>query len=337
MASKKYVQLTEVERERIFKLLQQGKSQRYIGRKLKRDHTTIGDEIRRNTKYGKAYSPHQAQKRAVRVGTRQRRRGPLKTPPVLLYVRTHLRKRYTPEQIQGRLKVKYPTDKDMNITPEAIYQYIYSTARLRRDFVKYLPRAQHKRRKQMGRSVQRMPKIKGATPIDLRPLAVDKREEVGHYETDLVEGDRSTGIALSVTVERKSRYTILSKVPDKTAGEKTKALKMRLDKLPQRLKRSITIDNGGENTGCADWGIQVYACHPYHSWEKGSVENMNGRIRVTIPKGTDFSTYTDKDIQALEDRLNNTPRKCLGYLTPKEALLHYLHYKPTYKPKWWGS
>ena len=152
-----------------------------------------------------------------------------------------------------------------------------------------------------------------------------------------MEGARSTGKALSVVVERSSRYTKLQIVMDKTAHAKTHAVTTSLSSFPLRLRKTITIDNGSENTGCRQWGLTVYRCNPYHSWEKGSVENMIGRIRRYIPKGTDLALYSDQDIQHLEHLLNNTPRKCLGYKTPKETLLQFLGYKPSYIPKWCNS
>jgi len=337
MPSTTYSHLTEKDREEIFRLLQQGKSDREIGKRLGRHHTTIAREVKRNSKYGRAYRPSLAQKRYVRVTTRQRRKGPLKNPGVYLYVREKLRQEFSPDQISGRMKIDYPDDEMMRITPETIYQYIYATARRRRDFIPYLTRRYTKRRKQTGRSVHTTPKITDAIPIDSRPLQIARRETIGHFETDLIEGNRSSGQALSVTVERKTRYTLLGKVNSKTASEKTKVITTQLHTLPRQIRKSITIDNGPENTGCSGWSLTVYACNPYHSWEKGGVENMNGRIRVTIPKGTDLSLYTDADIQALEDKLNNTPRKCLGYLTPKESLLQFLKITQPSRLKWCTS
>lgn len=152
-----------------------------------------------------------------------------------------------------------------------------------------------------------------------------------------MEGSRLTGRALSVTVERKSRYVVIGMVDNKTAKEKDRSVDDTFKRLPKRMVKTITIDNGSENTGCNTWGLPVFRCNLYHSWEKGSVENTIGRIRRCIPKGTDLTQYTNHDIRRLETLMNNTPRKCLNFLTPKESLLQFLNYKPTYKPKWCTS
>jgi IS30 family transposase len=323
-----------LERERLFGLLKQGKSLRGIGKELGRSHSTLAREIKRNSKFGRAYIPCKAQARYDRVTVRQRKKGPLKNPGIYLYVRENLRKGLSPQAISGRLALDVPGE---SITPETIYQYIYQTAKRRKQFVPHLAHAHTKRRKQTGRSVQKTPRIPFAVSIDQRPEKINSRNTLGHWETDLMEGSRLTGQAISVIVERQSRYMLIKKVEDKTAEQKNQALVSSIRSLPDRLVKSVTIDNGSENTGCQTWGLPVYRCNPYHSFEKGTVENTIGRIRRYIPKGTDLTPYSDEDIQKLEDMMNNTPRKCLNYLTPKESLLQFLNYKTTYKPKWCTS
>ena len=329
-----YSHMSLLERERLFGLLKQGKSLRRIGKELGRSHTTLAREVKRNSKYGRAYIPCKAQARYERVTVRQRRKGPLKNPGVYLYVREHLRRGWSPQTIEGRLSLEVPGE---SITDDTIYRYIYQTAKRRRQFVKYLTYAHSKRRKHTGRSVQKAPRIPFAILIDHRPQKIDTREVLGHWETDLMESTRDCPVALSVTTERVTRFVRIAKVDNKTAEEKSDSVHTSLNSLPDRLVRSITIDNGSENTGGAEWGLPVYRCNPYHSWEKGTVENTIGRIRRYIPKGTDLDRYSDADIQRLEDMMNNTPRRCLNYLTPKESLLQFLKYKPTYKPKWCTS
>jgi IS30 family transposase len=334
MSLTKYVHLSLLERERLFGLLKQGKSLRNIGKILGRSHTSLAREIKRNSKYGRAYIPCKAQARYERVAKRQRRRCPLKNPGVYLYVRENLRKGFSPEAIAGRLPLDVIGE---SITPETIYQYIYETGKRKKQFTSRLTRSHSKRKKHTGRSVQKTPRIPFAKSIDSRPEKINTRQKIGHWETDLMEGSRGTGKALSVMVERKSRYVTLEIVNNKTAKEKDRSVADALNVFPRRLVRSITIDNGSENTGCDTWGLPVYRCNPYHSWEKGSVENVIGRIRRYIPKGTDLTGYSNNDIKRLENLLNNTPRKCLNFLTPKESLLQFLNYKSTYKPKWCTS
>ena len=145
------------EREKLFGLLQQGKSLRYCARVVGRSHTTLLREVKKNSCYGRSYLPIRAQRRHVRVTTHQRRKGPLKNPGVYLYVREHLRTGLSPQLICGRLVIDYPTDLSMRITPETIYQYIYATAKRRRDFTSYLTHSHRRRRTYTGRSVQKAP------------------------------------------------------------------------------------------------------------------------------------------------------------------------------------
>lgn len=329
-----YVHLSLLERERLFGLLKQGKSLRNIGKLLGRNHTSLAREIKRNSKYGRAYIPCRAQARYDRVTIRQRRKGPLKSPGIYLYVREHLRMGWSPETIAGRLSCDYS---GKSITPETIYQYIYKSSRRRKQFASNLTCAHMKRRKHTGRSVQKAPRIPYARSIDTRPEKINNRQTIGHWETDLMEGKRTIGQALSINVERQSRYVTIQKVENKTADKKNRSIQESFKQFPNRMIRSVTIDNGSENTGCSDWGLPVYRCNPYHSWEKGTVENTIGRIRRYIPKGSDLTQYTNGDIRRLEKMMNNTPRKCLQYLTPKESLLQFLKYKSTYKPKWCTS
>lgn len=304
----------------------QGISWREIGRRLNRDHGGLIKEWKRNSLYV-AYLPAAAQKRAERKIVEQRRKAPLKSMHVWLYVQKHLRKPYywTPEEIAGRLSLEYPT---LSIHHETIYRYIYSKKAKQYKLWEYLPRARKKRMYKGGRRVNRCSKIPNATSIDTRPAIVAKRSEYGHWETDNVIGRASDDTALSVTVERKARFTFIAKVA-RTAEGKTNALTNDLFPLPEFIRKTLTTDNGGENTRHQEVTTQltmaVYFCHAYHSWEKGTVENTNGRIRRFIPKGMSIDTVSEKTIKQVVDWLNNTPRKCLGYLTPYEIMQQVLN------------
>jgi transposase, IS30 family len=159
-------------------------------------------------------------------------------------------------------------------------------------------------------------------PITQRPDEVNTRETLGHWESDSVVGsDRKAG--LKVVVERASRLVNISLMDDKTAKETKKVILRRLANHPEELVQSITYDNGSENVLHNDinekLGAQSFFCEPYHSWEKGSVEQVNGLIRRFFPKGTDFNNLTTTDINRVEKLLNNRPRKCLNYRTPYEV------------------
>jgi len=182
--------------------------------------------------------------------------------------------------------------------------------------------------KKGGRHINKDSRIPEAISIDKRPAVVDGRKQVGHWETDNVIGKITDKTALSVTVERKLRITLLSKLTAKTADEKTKKLFMKMAMFPAGFRKTMTADNGYENSNhkeiTSSLNMAVYFCHAYHSWEKGTVENMNGRIRKFIPKGISMDPIDEKTIQAIEWKLNNTPRKCLGFKTPYEKLQEYL-------------
>jgi len=168
--------------------------------------------------------------------------------------------------------------------------------------------------------------------VALRPLAATARRECGHWEADmLVAGDRPHG--LNVLVDRKSRLTLMSFLKTKAAAATKKVMLRRLRAYPRSLTQSMTYDNGSENTLHEELnealGTESFFCAPYHSWEKGSVEQVNGLIRRFFPKGTNFHELGHREIHRIEKLLNNRPRKCLHYRTPYEVFreargaLHY--------------
>lgn len=324
------------ERELLYGWRKEGVSLREIGRRLGRDHTSLADELRVN-KTGKGkrshelfnqeYLPALAHEKSVKRASKQRQKAPLKEPAIFLYVRVHVRKPYywTPEQISGKLPLEHP---GKAISPEAIYQYIYSPQAKRYKLWELLPCARKKRMKKGGRSVQRRSKIPDAVSIDLRPEIVSQRARPGDWETDNLGGKTTDKTALSVTVERLTRYTVLSKLQNRLAVTKTAAVVRRLEVYPAEFLQTLTTDNGSENTEhkqiSAELKLIMYFCHAYHSWEKPTVENTNQRLRRFIPKGTSIDDVPEKKIKQIEDILNNTPRKCLGYLTPQEMMLQLL-------------
>ena len=325
---KQYHQFSLEEREKIYGFLAQDRSFRFIGKNLHRSHTSIAREIDRNRAYGIAYLgnpylPCKAQGLAIKRSVHQRYKAPLKSPAIFLYVREHLRMGWSPEVIAGRIGIDHP---GCSICPETIYRYIYAKRTLTRGMrlEQYLTLKRTKRMKKFGRSVHRLGRIPEAISIDLRPKSILGRKRMGHWETDNVVGKQTDHSALSVTVERKARFTMLTKLNDKTATTKTQAIIERMRRFPQRLRRSLTMDNGRENVKhqviTRTIGMPIYFCHAYHSWEKGTVENTNGRIRRYIPKGVSLDTISSEEIQRLETLLNMMPRKCLQYRTPHEMM-----------------
>lgn len=317
----KFKHLNLEEREKIYLWHNLGVKDREIGRRLKRDHKTIAYEVEINERYGKKYMPCAAQKRAQRVENNQRYKAPLKNPQIFLYVREKLRSCLTPEMIAGRIGIDI---KGVSIGTETIYRYIYSNQAKRYKLWRYLPSGRSKRQRIHGRKVQNKGKAPNAVSIDKRAKYVLKRKQKGHWETDNVEGPRSSRPALSVTVERTTRFHIITKIPNQTALVKSNALISRLSIYPWQLLRTITCDNGHENytheITAEALNTKIYFCHAYSSWEKPTVENRNKSIRRFFPKGTDFSKVRVSEVQAVENILNNTPMKCLGWMTPYEIM-----------------
>ncbi len=172
------------------------------------------------------------------------------------------------------------------------------------------------------RRCQRIFKPQGIS-IDERPLIVNTRSRIGDWEGDTVEScDHKPGI--NTLVERKTGYTFITKLEDKTSTSTISVIKQRMSVLPSKAKHTLTLDNGPENR---DWqniqeqtNLSVFSAHPYHSWERGTNENTNGLIRDYFPKKTDFTQIPDEEIQKVEYYLNTRPRKRLNWSTPLEAL-----------------
>ena len=315
---KPYQHLTNHERDLIAVLRSQGKSLRQIATTLGRDPGTVSRELRRNAPpvYTGYYLAHKAQQRAEERNRLSRSHRRLKNDRIRRYVATQLQRGWSPELIAGRLKLRHPYHA---ISHEAIYQWVYTDARA---LIPCLVRA-HRRRKNRGYSRRhRKSHIPKRVSIRKRPAHILRRRQAGHWETDTAISRRSR-TALQVTVERKARYTRLAKLPQKGSREMSLALTRRLRYYAQGLRRSITYDNGSENTEHLRTnrrlGTRSYFCEPYHSWERGTVENTIGLVRRFFPKQTDFATISKSRIQAVERWLNHRPRKCLGFETPAEV------------------
>lgn len=313
-----YTHLDDQERDLLAVLRSQGHSLRQIAQVLGRNPGTLSRELRRNAPpvHTGYYLAHKAQQRAAERNRRSRTRRRLKTAGIRRYVADRLQRGWSPELIAGRLQRRHP---ERAISHEAIYQWVYAEARA---LIPCLVRA-HRTRKRRGDSRRhRQPHIPGRVSIRQRPASVLARRRVGHWETDTAVSRRSPH-ALQVTVERKTRYTRLAQLPRKGAHAMSVALARRLSRYPQGLRRSLTYDNGSENTEHRRTnrilGTRSYFCEPFHSWERGTVENTIGLVRRFFPKRTDFATIAKNRVQSVERWLNHRPRKCLGFQTPAEA------------------
>ena len=253
----------------------------------------------------------------------------IKHPPLLNLVIRKLKRRWSPQQIAGYLKRKFPKTKSMQISHESIYKYIYTVARgeLKKELISYLRYNKSTRKSNVG-SRKSSIKIKDRISIDYRPPEVDDRTVPGHWESDLIIGkDRKT--AIGTIVERTTRFAILVPLKNRTAEEVRKAFAKELKKLPKELAKSITHDNGLEMAQhklfTKQTDIQVYFCHPYSSWERATNENTNGLIRDFWPKGTDFKQLTTSQIKKVQKLLNERPRKILNWCSPAEVFLDLIN------------
>jgi len=323
-------QLSINEREEISLGLAQGFSRNYIALSLGRSSSTISREVNRNTANGQVYRAVKAQVRAnklrhlVRKNRKMDRNLPLKH-----YVLEKLDQLWSPEQIAKRLKILYPMDMAMQISPESIYSYLYVLPRgaLRKELVKCL-RYHHINRRIHGKSRQKSCPIQDYISIEERPAEVADRIIPGHWEGDLLMG-HNNGSALGTLVERTTRMTFLVQLKDKDATAVRESFAKEFKHLPKGLKRSLTYDQGQEMAEhklfTKSTKIQVYFAHPHSPWERGTNENTNALIRQFFPKGTDFSKVTLASIKKAQDMLNDRPRKTLGFLTPHEVFSKLLH------------
>jgi IS30 family transposase len=314
-----YHHLNHDERDQIAVLRNQGQTLRQIAVQLGRSTGTLSRELKRNKhkpKWGaRVYYPHKAQMKASHRLSGSHRRPRLKSAQVHQQVAQLLEIGWSPELIAGRLRRSCP--ELPTLSPETIYQWIYAH---RPDLVVYLTRA-HPRRRRRWSALKHRVRIPGRISVNERPQAIQTRQEPGHWETDLIVGPGSS--ALQVSVERQTRYTRLSLLPQRTASASRASLTWMLQSIPVGLRRSMTYDNGAENYEHLvlneDFDMNSYFCEPYHSWEKGTVENTNGLIRRFIPKQTRLSSLNQAWIVHIENWLNDRPRKILNYQTPREA------------------
>jgi len=300
-------------------LLYENRSKSYIANQLNRSRSSITREINNWVKKpSDKYNAELAHWCAKETYLNKRKLDKINTHKRLkLFVYKGLLNKLSPEQIAGRIKILYPNDPVMSISHEAIYQHIYKHRQsyLGKKLIKLLPYHHHKRRDKRKFSKNRV-RIKGQVSIDSRPQHIQLREEVGHWEGDLMIGVGQKS-AIATVVERKTRYTFIMKIDNRKSKTVTKAFAKSLNTLPKNIRKSMTYDNGIEMANhkwlTNNTGIDIYFAHPYSSWERGTNENTNGLIRRFFPKGTDFNSITIKQLKDAEYSLNNRPRKVLGY------------------------
>ena len=314
-----YNHLSLEERELIQKMLWEKQSIRYIAGILKRSPSSISRELKKNNpKQHKRYTPRLANERAVKKRSSRGAPKLAKDSELYQYVVHHLKLGWSPEQIalvRG------------DISHEAIYQHVYRQIHRQghgylkpggEDLRPYLPR-RRKRRMAKGYRVPRRV-LKGVLPsIDDRPAL----SGVGHWEDDSIVYTSTSSVRLRTTNELRSGVVFIDKVKERTMAAANRVTIQRFIQLPKQYRLTLTRDRGSENLGYQELedtlGIRCFFAHPYHSWERGANENLNGLIRRYLPKGTDFQTISDAQIKHIEYLLNTRPRKRLGGKTPYQV------------------
>jgi IS30 family transposase len=316
--------LTLAEREDISRGIASGSSIREIARRMERAASTVSREVRHHG--GRpAYRAHDADCQAWVSTLRPKR--------CLLAINRKLRDavasklilEWSPEQISGWLKTEYPKDERMRVSHETIYRSLFIQARgvLKQELLGHLRSKRRIRRSQHSRIYKdSRGRIADAISIRERPAEVEDRAVPGHWEGDLLSGGKNSYIA--TLVERHSRFLMLIKVPGKETAVVVAALSKHVRKLPATLRRSLTWDRGLEMAKHKEFtvatDVQVYFCDPQSPWQRGTNENTNLLLRQYFPRGTDLSVHSQAHLDQIALRLNQRPRKTLGFQTPASKL-----------------
>jgi IS30 family transposase len=306
-----YRHITEKERYQIYALLKAITKPAEIARILKRHPSTISREVKRN-KGLRGYRPKQAHEKATQRASSSRTRVRIALS-AWREVECQLQQEHSPEQISGRLKRQ-----GIFVSPEWIYQYIYHDKAQGGTLHEHL-RCQKKRRKRYASGYSRRGQIPDQVRISERPEVVSTKSRIGDWEGDTVIGKGHKGAIVSL-VERRSQRVRLRLVKQKDAATVRKAI---AKCLSLEAAHTLTLDNGKEFSEhkrlSNELGTDIYFADPYASWQRGLNEHINGLIRQYLPKSTDFTQLTHWDIKRIENRLNNRPRKTLGFKTPNEV------------------
>jgi len=324
MKHKNFTHVKDAERLEIAFLQEKGYSLRNIATMLERSPNTIATEVRENATRG-AYDPAKANHKAYVKRKYSKYQGMKVVDDNVTrnYVEEKLREDWSPEQIAGRIKCV-----DIHIpyvSHQGIYKFIYSVyGRWVEPFLRY------GKKKRSDRDATKKAPLENRTFIDERPRIVGKRGRFGDWEGDFIVSGKNGSGALLVLVERKSRYPLIFKLKDRKVATINRVLKTVFG-FGQLIASSLTIDNDicfrHHEQMSSIIGAPIFFCHPYHSWEKGGVENLNGLIRYYVPKKTDISLLTDEYIKEVERKLQTRPRKCLKYKTPLEVMAENKQFK----------
>ena len=322
--STSYTHFTTEEREKLLQFQAQGLKQIEMARKLGRSRSSVSRELRRNARADGSYSAFEAEEKYHQRRKRCVRRRRLDNPELKKYVTEKLGEYWSPEQIDGRLKLK--SGSDFQISFATIYRGIYNGCL---DIQKKcLRRGGHKPSPHKDETRGR---LHGQKTLHERPRAANTRSQYGHWEGDTVRGAQGKGAAATF-VDRRSGFLVASLMPDRKAKTLTDTVCTAFSAFPKSLLRSFTVDNGNEFFDYSNverrLGTGIYFADPYCSWQRGLNENTNGLLRQYFPKKCDFLAVSSQDFQAVIHSLNNRPRKRLGFRSPAECfplsrLLHF--------------
>ena len=318
-------QLRALEREEISRGLASAASLRQIARRLGRAPSTVSREVRRHGARA-TYRAGEAEARAWAQARRPKRCKLSVNRRLCRLVAGRLSLNWSPQQIAGWLKRRYPKRSGMQVSHETIYRSLFIQARglLKQELLRHLRAGRRYRRgRRAARAVhQALSPLRGAISIRERPAEAADRAVPGHWEGDLIAGRDNSHIA--TLVERASRYLMLVKVTDRSADTVARALARKIRRLPLELRRSLTWDLGSEMAAHRDFTLatdmRVYFCDPHSPWQRGSNENTNGLLRQYFPKGSDLAQHSQRHLDAVAKQMNQRPRKTLGFKDPAETL-----------------
>jgi IS30 family transposase len=321
------LRLSLIEREEIRAGIAAGETFRAIARRIGRAPSTVSREVGGACGRGR-YRATVADDRAYLAALRPKRSKLASNLRLRRAVCEMLERRLSPQQISARLKFDYPSDRELRIAPETIYQslYVQSRGRLRKDLSTYL-RSGRQARKPRGKATGRG-KIKDMVSISQRPAEVADRAVPGHWEGDLIVGKQNRSY-IGTLVERHTRYVMLSYLgKDSTTETVCSAIAAQIVRLPEQLRLSLTWDQGSEMARHLQFtiatGVKVYFCDPHSPWQRGSNENTNGLLRQYFPKSTDLAVHGQIDLDRVAAELNDRPRQTLNWRTPAEKMTELL-------------
>jgi len=317
--------LTFSEREEIAIAHARGQGVRQIAHSLGRSPSTISRELARNVEGTKDYRATTAHALAYERASRPKAAKLATNLALRAKVEKDLERKYSPEQITGRLRVEFPDEPEMQVSPETIYQslYVQSRGALRRDLARCLRTGRALRRpsRKVGQRKNRIPNM---INISERPPEVEDRAVPGNWEGDLIIGKQNQ-TAIGTLVERSTGYVMLLHLPDGYKPEQVRdALAAKIKTLPESLRLSLTWDQGPEMNEwehvSVDADIDIYFCDPHSPWQRGTNENTNGLLRQYFPKGTDLGVHSSEDLDWVAQELNDRPRKRLAFMKPIELI-----------------